>query len=267
MMRTALMIVTALSLHEGSASAQSIAGGWSGKMGPSGSAPWSVFMELRSNGGNITGRITGPELARPGNIRKGTFDPKTGAVALEAVVEGDTTIVNFVGKLANDSIAGSLKTNTNITGTFSLGRAEVPKIVPPATAVDTVSKMMQGAFAQVSGWVAQAAQLVPPEKYTYRPVGTVRTFGELLGHVVDGYAFYCGRGAANSVQWSDATAKGTVTKAVLTTKLKQAADACNASYANAKIWPALMENIAHTNLHYGNVVTYLRMMGLVPPSS
>jgi hypothetical protein len=29
----------------------------------------------------------------------------------------------------------------------------------------------------------------------------------------------------------------------------------------------LMANVAHTNLHYGNLITYIRMLGMVPPSS
>jgi uncharacterized damage-inducible protein DinB len=264
------MIVTALSLHEGPAAAQktpSIAGRWSGTMGPTGAQPSAVLLEVKVAGSNITGRITGPRLARPGNIRKGSFDSKTGAVWLEVEVEGDSTVVNFEGRLTNDSIAGKLNTNTNVSGVFSLGRAAIPTLIPPAKAVDTVAMAMQSGFTQVSGWVTRAAQLVPPEKYTYKPVGTVRSFGQMVGHVIDGYAFYCGRGVAKNVQWSDATEKGAVDKATLATKLKQASDACSAAYANGKQLPPLLENIAHTNLHYGNIVTYLRMMGVTPPSS
>ena len=29
----------------------------------------------------------------------------------------------------------------------------------------------------------------------------------------------------------------------------------------------LTENFGHTNLHYGNMITYIRMLGLKPPSS
>ena len=31
--------------------------------------------------------------------------------------------------------------------------------------------------------------------------------------------------------------------------------------------PPLIQNLGHTNLHYGNLITYMRMLGLVPPSS
>lgn len=44
-------------------------------------------------------------------------------------------------------------------------------------------------FADVSGWVTKAAELVPADKYNYKPVQTVRTFGQLVAHVVDSYAY------------------------------------------------------------------------------
>jgi uncharacterized damage-inducible protein DinB len=261
----ALMIVTALSLSGKSTPAQSLTGQWSGKMGESPQQLTSVFMDIKGDGNALSGRVTGPDLA-PGSIRKGSYDPKSGAVTFEVLVERDGFVVNFDGKLVKDSIAGSVKMGDR-KGIFSIGRASVPNLAPPAKAADTVAMAMQTGFTQVSGWITRAAQLVPPDKYTYRPVGTVRTFGQLLGHVVDGYAFYCGRGAGKAVQWSDATANGPVDKTALATKLKQASDACSAAYANAKQLPPLLENIAHSNLHYGNIVTYMRMLGLVPPSS
>ena len=70
------------------------------------------------------------------------------------------------------------------------------------------------------------------------------------------------------MQWADPAEKGTTDKATLVPKLKEAVDKCSAVYGSdsAQIEP-LIENIAHTNLHYGNLITYLRMMGMKPPSS
>ena len=39
------------------------------------------------------------------------------------------------------------------------------------------------------------------------------------------------------------------------------------SYVATGLAGPLMANITHANLHYGNVITYMRMLGLVPPSS
>lgn len=43
---------------------------------------------------------------------------------------------------------------------------------------------------------------------------------------------------------------------------------CGPAYSNpaARI-ERLMGNVAHSSLHYGNAITYLRMLGLKPPSS
>jgi uncharacterized damage-inducible protein DinB len=132
-------------------------------------------------------------------------------------------------------------------------------------AADTSTHLRKG-FAEVSDWVTKSAALVPADKYSYRPVQTVRTFGELVGHIADGYDFYCGRAAGKNVQWSDDAAKGKTDKATLVQKLKQSTDACAAAFEKGGDTGQLLANIAHTSLHYGNVITYLRMLGLVPPS-
>jgi len=121
-------------------------------------------------------------------------------------------------------------------------------------------------FAELSGWVLKAAEMVPADKYSYKPAPTVRTFGELLGHIADGSNYYCGRALGRNVQWSDANAKGTVDKASIAPKLKEALDACTAAHGDGQLAP-LIANYGHVNLHYGNMTTYMRMLGLVPPST
>ncbi|HEX6052224.1 MAG TPA: DinB family protein [Gemmatimonadaceae bacterium] len=134
-------------------------------------------------------------------------------------------------------------------------------------ATDPRAALRKG-FTDVSGWVTKAADLVPPDKYAYRPVGTVRTFGQLVAHVVDSYAYYCAQASGRNVEWSDPAEKGETTKAALAPKLEQATDACQAAYASGTgVAGPLVENVGHTNLHYGNMITYLRMLGLTPPSS
>ena len=131
---------------------------------------------------------------------------------------------------------------------------------------DTAGMLKQG-FAEVSGWVNKSIELVPADKFTYKPVQTVRTFGQLVAHLADSYNYYCARAQGKTVQWSDAAEKGATDKATLVQKLGQAQAVCTAAHANASNIGQLMANIAHTNLHYGNMITYLRMLGLTPPSS
>jgi uncharacterized damage-inducible protein DinB len=137
----------------------------------------------------------------------------------------------------------------------------------PEKAPDVATEMRNG-FNEVNDWVTKAAEMVPAEKYNYRPVDTVRTFGQLIAHITDSYNFFCARGAGNKVEYSDAVEKGGTDKDTLLPKLKEAVGKCNAAYgsANGQLRP-LFTNVGHTSLHYGNIITYLRMMGLKPPSS
>ena len=138
---------------------------------------------------------------------------------------------------------------------------------PPAQPPDAATELRNG-FNEVNGWVTKAAEMVPEDKYNYRPVDTVRTFGQLVAHIADSYNFFCARGAGTKVEWSDAIEKGQTDKATLIPKLKQAVDRCNEVYkgSNGQLGP-LFGNVSHTSLHYGNIITYMRMMGMKPPSS
>jgi uncharacterized damage-inducible protein DinB len=132
---------------------------------------------------------------------------------------------------------------------------------------DTATELRKG-FAEVSEWVSKAAEMVPAEKYSYRPVDSVRTFGQLVAHIADSYNYYCSRGTGKEVEWSDPIEKGNTDKATLIPKLQQALDGCKAAYGNnnGRVGP-LLGNVGHTSLHYGNIITYMRMLGMKPPSS
>ena len=137
----------------------------------------------------------------------------------------------------------------------------------PEKAPDAATDLRNG-FNEVNDWVTKAADMVPADKYTYRPVDTVRTFGQLIAHITDSYNYFCAHGVGNKVEWVTPVEKGATDKATLLPKLKEAVGRCDTAYgsSSAKLKP-LFINVGHTNLHYGNIITYLRMMGLKPPSS
>ena len=132
---------------------------------------------------------------------------------------------------------------------------------------DIASEMRNG-FNEVNEWVTKAADMVPAEKYSYKPADTVRTFGQLIAHITDSYNYFCAHGVGNKVEWTTPVEKGATDKETLLPKLKEAVGRCNAAYSsgNGQLRPLLI-NVGHTSLHYGNVITYMRMMGLKPPSS
>lgn len=155
----------------------------------------------------------------------------------------------------------SLLSLTLVLAVAGLSNAQQP-------AAPTAQQAVKFGFEEVSGWLTASAALVPAEKYTYRPVGTVRTFGELMAHVADGMNWFCAEATKGKTEWSDKVAKGKLDKATVVAALERAIADCGPAYASptARI-DRLMPNVAHSNLHYGNAITYLRMMGLKPPSS
>jgi uncharacterized damage-inducible protein DinB len=202
-------------------------------------------------------------------IRTGTFDLGARALSLAGEIKGpDGQMVPYLieGTLAN----GTLSLNFSIadkSGSVSLtriadaGQAAAANTASPGS-IDSAATLRKH-FGEVSGLVLEAADLVPADKYSYRPTPTVRTFGELVGHIADSYGFYCGKAGA---QRAESSSGGAQEKAALTRRLKDATSTCTAPSSTADA-EALIGNIAHTNLHYGNMVTYMRMLGLVPPSS
>jgi len=130
--------------------------------------------------------------------------------------------------------------------------------------------------------ILRSAEKMPEDKYAFRPIDSVRTYGQILAHVADGQYEFCGAAASKHDEKNiEQTAK---TKPAIIAGLKDAFAYCDGIYAGmtdakaAEMIPAfggakitrlsmLDFNVAHTMEHYGNLVTYLRIEGLVPPSS
>lgn len=231
-----------------------------------------AFLRLKYDGkSTVSGQVVAGSPNNLANISKGTFDPRTSALRIEGDAKHPETgaMVRFVlqGTIERETLKASGTFGSEVLGSKTLLRV-VGETSVATGAVDTLSMALRFGFTEVSDWITKSAALVPAEKYTFKPAPTVRTFGELVAHVVDGYNAYCGAAAPGKrPQWSDATEKGRTDKATVALKLKQATDACSAAYAGKSQLPPLMANIAHANLHYGNIIVYVRMLGLVPPST
>jgi uncharacterized damage-inducible protein DinB len=136
-------------------------------------------------------------------------------------------------------------------------------------------------YAQTKDNVLRTAEKVPEDLYSFRPTPEVRTFGQLIAHEADGQYEFCGPLSAKPVQKN--VEKNVTGKAALVAALKEAFAYCDAVYANMTDADAatlvtlfgqkvtkigVMDfNTSHTNEHYGNLVTYMRLKGIVPPSS
>jgi uncharacterized damage-inducible protein DinB len=242
-----------------------ISGTWTGDIGLTDDARFPVTFALKFDGTSaISGTVQGPG---PAQLKTATFDPKTNALKLELLVSDDGQPAPFVfDGVAVNGVATGRVSGKGQTGTFKIARHAADATAAPQAGPDT-SAMFRKGFEEVSAWITKSAALVPADKYTYQPTKTVRTFGQLIAHVADAYDYYCGRAAGKEVQWSDVTEKGKLDKVTLAAKLKQSTDACTAVFNGQGDPSQLLANLAHTSLHYGNVITYLRMLGLTPPSS
>jgi uncharacterized protein YndB with AHSA1/START domain/uncharacterized damage-inducible protein DinB len=152
-------------------------------------------------------------------------------------------------------------------------------------------------YAPMAETLVAAADLMPEDKYEFRATADVRSFGQMIAHVAGSQFLYC---AAASGQKLDSTLAGrlarvrpyseapstralTMTRSELIALLKEGIDYCRGAHDaiaeatvlqpvkfGARSMPrlqAFLENVAHNNEHYGNLVAYLRVNGLVPPST
>lgn len=132
------------------------------------------------------------------------------------------------------------------------------------------------------GFITTAAEELPESKYAYRPTPEVRTFGQLVGHVAGAQYLICAAALGDPSRNEDDIEKSRKTKSELVAALKASTEYCTRAYGQTdqaaqqktKLFGqertrlyALVLNAAHDAEHYGNIVTYLRINGIVPPSS
>jgi hypothetical protein len=151
-----------------------------------------------------------------------------------------------------------------------------------AATANPLSAEVQGRYAQVKGFVIKAAEAMPAENYSYKPTPDIRTFARVVNHVTEAQFHSCGalNGASGTAK---AAPPETADKATIV-------DALNASFAECdKAYAALTDanmtemiqagpakrsrlgiawgNVSHDNEQYATLALYMRLKGLVPPSS
>lgn len=141
-------------------------------------------------------------------------------------------------------------------------------------------KESKESFSRVSGNVQKAAEAMPEENYSYKPTPDMRSFGQLMGHIADVESRIC---AAVSGQTKPASVADKTAKADLVAALKQSADLCNSAWdslTDATAMQAIstgprqttklglmLANTSHSSEEYGYLAVYLRLKGVVPPST
>lgn len=134
----------------------------------------------------------------------------------------------------------------------------------------------------VHNQILRTAEQLPESLYSFRATPEVRSFAGLLGHIAGSEFMFCSMARGDKQREEDAIEKTKKTKAELVQALKDAAAYCEPAYSmsdataagmvdvfgrqQTKLY-ALFFNALHDGEHYGNLVTYLRLNRLVPPSS
>ena len=168
-------------------------------------------------------------------------------------------------------------------GTLSV-TAQSQSQAPAAKKV--VAKAIQSDWASARRNIAESAQLMPEDKFMFKPVDSVRTFGAILAHLAGAnYVFCASAKAVPSPHAEDEFEKGATTRAAIIKALNESLVYCDDAYAKyddaqlAEMVKApfsdgqqpraqsLIGNTSHKSEHYGNLVTYFRINGIVPPSS
>lgn len=162
-------------------------------------------------------------------------------------------------------------------------RAQAPT-PNPLDAENPASAALRQFYNGAKRNLLRGAEKMPEENYSFKPVPEVRSFSELLAHVAEGNYLFCSslKGEPVPVARGELE-KSKTTKADLVPALQASFDYCDpviAALADSQLGdkiqffnrertksvPATLA-VAHNWEHYGNVVTYLRLKGIVPPSS
>lgn len=149
-----------------------------------------------------------------------------------------------------------------------------------AQSANPLSTEVKQLYTGVKNNLTRMAEKMPEENYSFKPTPDIRSFGELVGHVAEAQARNC---SAVMGQQSSVSAAGKTSKADLVAALKQSFEICDAAYdgltdsAAAEMVKTargqrsklgtLAGNVSHSNEEYGYMSVYLRLKGVVPPSS
>jgi len=157
---------------------------------------------------------------------------------------------------------------------------------PPTPPASTSAEVL-GIYTPIANFIVRTSTMVPAEKYTWQPTPEVRSFARLFAHITDDNNGACAAlagvtpaparvdvgndkegWAANKMSKADLE-KGLADSVALCTKAFAAVDQTNMMEMQGRRTKigALIYNTSHINEHYGNLVTYLRLNGMVPPSS
>jgi uncharacterized damage-inducible protein DinB len=159
---------------------------------------------------------------------------------------------------------------------------EPSKTAAPATQDNPFSTHNKFVYGGMKLILLRSAEKMPEENYGFRPTEAVRTYGQILGHVTDVAYSFCSK-VRGEKDPNPNNEKTKTSKADLIAALKDVFAYCDPAYEgmtdtsgailvkfmgmpSTKL-ALLNGNILHMTEHYGNLVTYMRLKNIVPPTS
>ncbi len=144
------------------------------------------------------------------------------------------------------------------------------------------SAINKHSYERTKGILLRSAEKMPEENYSFKPVDSVRSFGQIIGHLADAQYLFCSTASGGKNPGLNIE-KTKTSKADLIAALKDGFAYCDKVYdamtdaaATQTVsffgntvpkFTALNINVSHNMEHYGNLVTYMRIKGIVPPTS
>ena len=152
--------------------------------------------------------------------------------------------------------------------------------LPETRADNPLSREVRQAYDTVKNNLLKSAEQMPPENYSFKPTSDIRSFAQVIAHAAESQMRTCSA-VTGSHKSIDAASK--TSKTDLVAALQEAFAQCDKAYeiatdadaANVISTPrgqrtklgALIGNTIHDNEQYGILTVYLRLKGLIPPSS
>jgi len=161
--------------------------------------------------------------------------------------------------------------------------AQAPAAAAPAAGnANPFATSLKIGFERTKKLLLASAEEMPTAEYAFKPTPEVRSFGQLIGHVADASYMFCSAARGTPAPKKEIE-KTVTTKDGLKKALAEALAYCDGVYGSATDamltqplelfgqkmikFSALQINLTHDMEHYGNMVTYLRLKKLTPPSS
>jgi uncharacterized damage-inducible protein DinB len=173
-----------------------------------------------------------------------------------------------------------------LSGALAAAQSPAPaaanQTAPPPKPL-TAAADVQRAYNGLKGNILKAADRMPAESYSFRPTPDIRTYARVVNHVTEAQLHICGTLNGTAPEALPKVPPETADKATIQAALQASFSECDKAYAalsddnilqTLTLGPLTRTriglawgNVSHDNEQYATLALYLRLKGLVPPSS